>query len=507
MTELLHIPLDDVRESPSNLRTYFDPVKLDELAQSIREHGVRQPIEVRPKDGVYEIVFGARRHRASRIADQPTIPALVNDLTDKQALVIQLIENLQDEGLHPMQEAVGYKRLIEYEDFTIDVVATQVGKSVSYIYQRLKLADLGKQAGKAFLEDKITAGHAILIARLQENLQRQVLEYATGYRRPSVRELGDWIRTSLLVKLSAAPFKQTDPDLSPAAGACKVCPKRTGAQPDLFEDYGSRDMCMDRKCYDRKVDAHIKLQVKGYKVNDVSLVKVTEQYYGDTREATLHRGQWEPAKGKDKTAEPAIIVSGERRGHVISITRSRMRERARATRAPVMESLPERRVRAKSIAGEQAISAIVDKVKKLTAPADLRLVASAFVGDIWHEHHKAICRSRGWDVKKHRFNKNAKDYLGTIEREVAKMKADELAGLIVECALRGRGGRTDNRAPLPSIARRYRVNLPNMEKAVMAELNEKAKRRKSNKKKKAKRLQPSAKPKGGRGMIKDKAAA
>src|SRR5882762_1408062 len=174
-----NIPLEKIRESKTNPRTQFDPSKLAELAENIRQHGVLQPILVRPLPkgaaDTYELVAGTRRYRASKLARRETIPATVRDLTDAQALELQVIENVQRVDVHPLDEAHGYAALIQLEPdtYTVEAIATRVGRSPAYVNGRLRLIQL---ISEAFYEDKLTVAHAFEIARLQPNDQRRALQ-------------------------------------------------------------------------------------------------------------------------------------------------------------------------------------------------------------------------------------------------------------------------------------------------------------------------------------------
>lgn len=175
------IALTAIRESKTNPRRAFAQDALDELTESIRRHGVLQPVLVRPikagRNGVaYELVAGARRLRASKAAELSEIPALVRELTDKEVLEVQVIENLQRTDLHPLEEAEGYRQLHEKHGYPVEDLAAKVGKSKAYVYARLKLCALTDEAKEAFLGDRITPGHAVLLARLKPEDQARALD-------------------------------------------------------------------------------------------------------------------------------------------------------------------------------------------------------------------------------------------------------------------------------------------------------------------------------------------
>src|SRR5712692_9125817 len=283
VSSIQDIPLVRIRESKTNPRRFFDEAKLAELADNIRQHGVLQPILLRPlpegEAGLYELVAGTRRYRASKLAKRERIPATVRELTDAQALELQVIENVQRVDVHPLDEARGYAALIELQPdtYTVESIASRVGRSPAYVSGRLRLIQLIPEAKQAFYEDKLTVAHAYEIARLQAPDQRRALqECFPQYRNAAailkdkkaeaatVRELRQWIEREIHLDLTNAPFDTQDDTLLPAAGSCLRCPKRTGTNPLLFpEAVGQKkSICTDRACYRAKVEALVQIRVK-----------------------------------------------------------------------------------------------------------------------------------------------------------------------------------------------------------------------------------------------------
>jgi ParB/RepB/Spo0J family partition protein len=289
-----HLRLDQLVTSDTNPRRSFDQVKLQELAASIAALDVHQPILVRPipparladtafatdasqlllkdwphlaKAGRYprpthEIVSGERRYRASIMAGKRDIPAMIRQMTDQQVLEAQLVENLQRDDLHPMEEAQGYRRLCETTGITKEEVGAKIGKSRSYVYQRLHLLQLGQEARQAFFDGLIDSSKALLLAgvadpKLQLKALKQVTTQRAGWPAMSVRDFRGWLELNVMLKLERAPFDTQDFMLIEAAGSCASCPKSTGANRDIFA-FESPDMCTDAKCYGQK--ASITLQ-------------------------------------------------------------------------------------------------------------------------------------------------------------------------------------------------------------------------------------------------------
>lgn len=282
---------DDKRK---DLATILGSEKLAEFVHSVDVHDVNQPILLRglPAGRLadtqprvaggrrpdLELVAGERRLIASLITGKNDIPGMVKPMTDQEVLEFQLVENLQRDDLHPMEEAEGYERLCRDTGIAKEDIGAKIGKSRSYVYGRLKLLDLCQDARQAFYDGKLDASRALLIARIpDEKLQLKALkEFTTegyGGRTLSVRECQDWLLRNTMLRLDKAPFKITSETLLPAAGSCRACPKRTGANPELFSDVDGADVCTDPKCYAKKETAHqeqvrAEAEAKGLKVID-----------------------------------------------------------------------------------------------------------------------------------------------------------------------------------------------------------------------------------------------
>jgi ParB family chromosome partitioning protein len=173
VSSVQEISLQHIRESKTNPRRQFHEAKLAELAGNIRQHGVLQPVLVRRLPNVepdqYELVAGARRYRASKLAGRETIPASVRELTDTQCLELQLIENLQRTDVHELDEARGYAALMQLQPdtYTVETLAEKIGRSEKYVYARLRLMHLVDEIQEAFYTGKLTVAHGFEIARLQ----------------------------------------------------------------------------------------------------------------------------------------------------------------------------------------------------------------------------------------------------------------------------------------------------------------------------------------------------
>lgn len=267
------LKLDQLTPSATHVqamrRKRFGEDKLQELADSIKKVGILQAIVVRPAEtaGQFEIIAGERRWLAARLAGLTELPANVTNLPDAMLLEVQLVENLQREGLHEMEEAEGYEELRKLRGITPEVVATLVGKSRSYVYGRIKLLALCPEARKAFYAGEIDSSKALLVARIgHHDTQRKALKDITEEdhrgETMSFRNAHRHVVENYMLKLKVAPFDPAAADLVPKAGACEACPKRTGNQVDLFNDVKDPNVCTDPKCFDDKRQAHYAVKVK-----------------------------------------------------------------------------------------------------------------------------------------------------------------------------------------------------------------------------------------------------
>ena len=166
--QIVEIDLSELRANPYQPRKNFDEEALNELASSIKEHGVFQPIIVKKSIKGYEIIAGERRFRASKLARMQTIPAIVKDFSDEEMMQIALLENLQRENLTSIEEAKAYKSIIESMNITQDELAKKVGKSRSHVTNILGLLKLPASVQDMVLYNKLSMGHARVLSKLDD---------------------------------------------------------------------------------------------------------------------------------------------------------------------------------------------------------------------------------------------------------------------------------------------------------------------------------------------------
>ena len=187
--EIIKVKLDELRSNPYQPRQVFNEEALQELADSIKEHGVFQPIIIKKSIKGYEIIAGERRVGASKMAGLDEIPAIVRDFTDEEMMEIALLENLQRENLNPMEESRAYKKLIETLNITQEELAKKLGKSRSYITNMIGLQNLPSSIQTMISDKKMSMGHARVLSKLENEEQQKELADKITTEGISVREL------------------------------------------------------------------------------------------------------------------------------------------------------------------------------------------------------------------------------------------------------------------------------------------------------------------------------
>lgn len=372
-----NLPVSRISFSATNPRKALDQIALEQLAESIGELGVTVPILVRPdgKDGdgewCWTLVSGERRLRASQIAGKDYIPAIVRELADAEALDIQMVENLQRADLHPMDEAAGYQALVDAAaqrgvELTQTELAHKVGKPLSYVAQRVKLLDTIPIVQKTFSDGLINIGHALVLARLQPELQEKGLKqifYPHGYRskdktaeeliegllqgtRPDaeypldaeenqhltpidtlaspVSKLKAWVEEKVALDLKDAPWDLASENMHPTAGSCIACAKRTGSNPALFAEFAATaDCCTDPDCFAEKKKTFVAITLAAADKQGAPLPKLVHTSSNtklDGTEKVIKQGQWvEAEEGSCPNAAKALITKGPETGSIKTV--------------------------------------------------------------------------------------------------------------------------------------------------------------------------------------------
>jgi ParB family chromosome partitioning protein len=206
------LPISAVSRNPYQPREQFEQSQLEDLAASIAEHGVLQPILVSEVPGGYQLVAGERRLRAAQMAGLERIPALVRSADESAQLAWALIENLQRTDLNPLEEAAAYRRLVDEFSLDHDQVAARVGKSRSAVANTLRLLDLAPEVKDALLRGAITEGHARAIAGIDDLTQQAAVSMDVESRGLSVRQAEELVRR-LRKERPAKTVRERGPDV------------------------------------------------------------------------------------------------------------------------------------------------------------------------------------------------------------------------------------------------------------------------------------------------------
>ncbi len=515
-SSVLGIPLERIRESTTNPRRVFDETKLRKLAENIQLHGVLQAILIRPapdgEDGMYELVAGARRLRASKLAGKNTIPATVRDLSDSECREIQLIENLQREGIHELDEGLGYRSLMNLKPdfYTVETIAAQVGRSPSYVKGRISLTDLIQPLQTTFYDRKLTVAHALEIARLQpKDQERALMECFPGHRNTNsilkdrkaealtVRQLREWIEREIQLDLKNAPFDTENASLLPAAGACSTCSKRTGNNPLLFPEIRNKSLCTDPACYQAKIQALVQLRVELLVKEGKTPVQISESPSWQVRSKTpntLYEGQYRRAEreGECPQTQAAVIVDGRKAGTILHICAD---ENCKTHRQfSHYEISPQEReqrrklalaIRVQKQSRSRILQAVREKLPRAFARADFEIVALDYFRRLGHDNHHRLFQVYGWEEKKTKtsWGGNSIDHEKLAEDRVRAMTTAELNRFAIVCSLvsdlycpgYSAAETLSKEANLMQWAARYKVNATKITSKVSAELSAKRK--------------------------------
>jgi ParB family transcriptional regulator, chromosome partitioning protein len=477
-----------------------------------------EPLLVRPlEETKYEVVIGARRLKAARLAELETIPVRVVKLTDAEAIEAQVVENLQREDIHPLEESLGFKSLFELGEptYTIASIAARAGKSEAYVQGRIKLADLIPSVAEAFLQDKIAIGHALLIAKLPDSQQQEAFNAAFRGMWTSegnqqvlipVRELAAWIESNILLQLASAPFDKQDEALVPAAGSCGNCPKRTGFNKLLFADV-RKDSCTDPQCFRAKIDAHVAKTLEA----KPNLVQISSAW--NTREgAPLGRNRYlelqvKKAKSNgvrtkqvvferpcEKMSE-AIVMDGGKRGQIIKVCAD-LSCRVHHPDTPSPQQIERQRAEERKriekdklaiTTRHRILAAVLERVSESLKKGDLLTVASYLIGQLPHSQVPLLAKRHKIEDKK-----NSHSPHELLAKRVSTYDEAALCRILLEISLLDsayqRAGTSDD--VLMGAAKRYRVDAEKVQNKVAAEFV--AKRTKQSKSKAPAKKSPVA---------------
>lgn len=451
MDQILQIPLEQIQPSRGNRAIGgYDQAKLEELAVSIAAIGVQQPAVVRKVGDVYELVAGERRWRASKLAGVATLPCVVRELDDETALRIQIIENLQREDVHPLDEAEGYARLQTIGKCEAEYIATQVGRSVAYVYQRMQLKKLCKEARKDLIDGRISVGHANLLARLPSAQQIQALKLAyfnDGEDSRTVKQLDELIRRDILMEIGRAAFSKSDEKLFPKAGSCKGCTKRSGAAPLLFADVGKKDHCLDPECFAEKQRRDV--EAKRRELKGTPHLEVFDDWASTSIPGVLKRYDWNECKANEPMAQRVLIVGGNDIGR-LTWGKPTWQASVKSPQQKILEAQERKATRDLMSAKEEVRLQIYKGISAASADkisVDLmEIILNSFWDSLSHDARVQIAKVEGWEVAKSEYH-NGPDMDKTFENMLEsvgnfKSERQKQTHLLVALAFAGftRGG-------------------------------------------------------------------
>lgn len=338
---LKEVALVEISIGKTNPRSDFKEQTIMELAKSIKENGLLQPLLLRPADKGYELVCGERRLRACKLLNLKSVPVQIKDLNDQEALEAQIIENLEREDVHPLREAETFKLMIEKGNYLIEDIATKIAKSEKFILQRLSLNNLNSEWKKLFSKDEINLSKALIIARLDKKYQKEVAQNANDWSGgiKSAKQLQSYIDSNITAQLSKAIFNPLDKKLINKAGACANCPKRSGANCSLFPDVKEEDRCFDKLCFNSKTEKHIQNEIERI-INNAENIYLIRTKHQDVDDELLQKlkklninmlvnyNDFETIHGKDKRKNKikGFWINGYDQGKYISIRLTKKQE-------------------------------------------------------------------------------------------------------------------------------------------------------------------------------------
>lgn len=449
---IITIAWDLLHDSPLQYRQTYSQAAIDEIKATIIDTGrIHQALVVRhrfpnplfrdvydPQDG-YEIVFGHTRKRAGMAAGLPGAPCVVRDMTDAQVRAAQAAENIARRDVHPIEEAQGFRAMIDEDGITADELATTLGKSKSYVYGRLKLLQLCPQVRQAVLAGDIDTEVGLLIARVgNHKLQAKALGYIKGKSydledggKRSFRNVRDLLNERFTLDLDKAIFDIEDEMLLPSAGHCVRCPKRSGNAPefaDILEGKPNRhgyvsmrhtgaNVCTDPDCFDAKKKAHLAREAKKLEDQGEAVItgnkaraalgadgQVKGSFIELAKVRDLVKQATKNAKGSQAAAPQVVLIQDQRTGKTVKAVRREDLQSAGVTPPPeppkrsAYGDTPEQRAQreaerkerdAQLMAENQRRRALLDQVRAATRATkrsafDLQLVArAAFAGVEW----------------------------------------------------------------------------------------------------------------------------
>lgn len=534
MDTLLNLRTDELKPSPYNPRKHLGD--LTELAASLKQVGMLEPVIARPVNGHHEIVCGHRRHAAAKLAELEHVPTIVREYTDDDVLEVMIVENSQRADVHPLDEADGFAELVK-RGRTVAAIADKVGRSPAYVAQRMQLGQLCKEARAAYDEEKLTLGAAMALARVPNKLQQEALKEILDWHDPrgswdgndvdqghaaataaGVRKL---IEQQFMLRLDGAPFPTDDAALRPKVGACTTCSKRTGNQAELFADTSSKDMCTEPRCFKEKVRLYWPIRAKqardaGQKVLDGEAGKrAAAAGYASGYERVDDHKVWngskhvEARKIVEKAKVPVTLAFDADEGRIVELVKRADLDKAVRKESPALKDTSshrddykaqeekrrregERRNRINDLAIGAAVAAAEERA--VAGPLTHKVqdcfdaLVRGFIVRAWADTLNAIIKRRGIEVKKPKNRTHQTSAEARLLAVYEDMSRPQRLGLGVEIGLLALApGTWGNKNPLwASSLKALGVDVAKCEAQASAEEKQRTAAKKARAKKKGK---------------------
>jgi len=520
--EYMNVPIVELIESSTNPRKVFDKSFLEELAESIRNRGILSPLLVRPVNNHLEIVAGAQRYRAAKLAGLEVAPIRLKAMTDLEAQEAQQIENVQRKDVHPFEEAQGYRTLLGFEgaNYTIEKLAARIGKRPQDVAERLKLLDLTEPVANAFVAGHIGLGHALLIAKLAADTQEKALAHCFDGYCPTndpdrslvpVRRLQAWMAQNIYLSLKSVPFSKDDETLVRDAGSCANCQKRTGFNRLLFSEVAEdSDACTDAACFNRKLNEHVAQRV----AKIPNLVQISESYRTLDGACVRPRNTYVEVvartKGKDTLPEhkpcnhltTAIHTDGVQKGRLVKVCANpdckihfgnRKKEEEQRIQWKAEKLATNRKAKETMNLRHLILAEVLKRVKHPLDTEPLRLVAQFVVASLPHDLACRLAKRHGFEPSKKGEEWKLAEKANSLYKTA---NGSALAALVFEAILLGSAGRTSepDNDPLIAAAKLYNVDVKTLRRKA-----EKAEKEKTTKLQTAKARKNKQEPKAKAG--------
>lgn len=421
--EQKRLALDKLFPSAANPRIILDDEAQKELDADVAARGVLTPLIVRKADkGKFEILAGFRRYHAAKKAKEKDVPVHIVEADDAEdAYEIMVIENLQRQNIHRLDEAQAFKHILDRNNGDFLALAKRVNKKEPYIRKTLVLNQLWLHFRDWFRKGTLEEDAAFALARLQhgdqERCYKDLEDGDKKTKRVSLADVQNWTEQHVIRDLTRVPWDVKDATLHHKAGACTTCPKRSGIAKDMFADVTAGDSCTDSACFGEKLSRHLaatRLRLGSHGVHYVLVSKHQYETEGDGENRVLGTKDYLDAsveKGQPKacdTLKKGLILKGQGTGTVIPVCLnvkckvhklSLGNHGARVTPEEAEKLRDQRKDRAQETeVRDKILTAVLTKTTTALDGEDMSIILNAVFGRLWHEYKKRLLKR--WDLLK-----------------------------------------------------------------------------------------------------------